>query len=562
MGALRFDAFTLDVPGGVLLRGGKEISLRPQSLKVLAYLAERSGQIITNTELIESCWENPKQTNSNSLSQCINDIREALGDADHRMVRTVPRRGYTFAAPVTTVPSPAPGPIPPASIDTSAPFIPGIHERGSKLLGVLRQRWHAPAALLMIAMAVAGWMLWNWASRPAELTMMATPSIAVLPFKLVGDAASTLAGDIETELSRAPRAYSLRIRSASGCKISVENLRTAGRELGVRYLVLGSNRREGGIQQANVQLIEAESGRQVWAEPFNYAPDEAGAQNLAAKRIARLLNVQVLRAEARLPLPARPQAGHFVILGRGILENGRGMEANRRAKAWFDKARDPDPDSIPALNGYGRTRVDDVLNEWAPKEQRPALLDEAEAAIDHAISVDPRIVGTYVLQGTLFRTRGKDAEAMAAFERALSLQDDLSLAHAELGRIKIEVGLADQSVAHIERAIRLSSNDPYIYAWYYWAGMAEAHLGHYERAIEWFLKARRANQASKLSVPWLAVSYAALDKMSEARTYLEEARAIWPDFSISSWNASFPRRYPTVRAQRARIETIFCELGV
>jgi manganese transport protein len=52
MGALRFNAFTLELSEPALLRGGKEIPLRRQSLKVLAYLAGRPGEIVTNKEML------------------------------------------------------------------------------------------------------------------------------------------------------------------------------------------------------------------------------------------------------------------------------------------------------------------------------------------------------------------------------------------------------------------------------------------------------------------------------------------------------------------------------
>src|SRR5262245_26874244 len=86
-----------------LHRGAQKVPLRHQCLKVLAYLAERSGEIISHKELIESCWEHPRHTNGNSLAQCIREIREALADKDQSIIRTVPRQGYVFAAPVSIV---------------------------------------------------------------------------------------------------------------------------------------------------------------------------------------------------------------------------------------------------------------------------------------------------------------------------------------------------------------------------------------------------------------------------------------------------------------------------
>src|SRR6185437_126154 len=98
---LRFATFTLDTAGGLVKQGDRLLTLRRQPFKVLSYLAERPGYLVTNRELIESCWENPRQTSVNSLAQCIKAIREALGETDQEIIRTVHGQGYVFTAQVS-----------------------------------------------------------------------------------------------------------------------------------------------------------------------------------------------------------------------------------------------------------------------------------------------------------------------------------------------------------------------------------------------------------------------------------------------------------------------------
>lgn len=98
---LSFEAFSLDLSRCSLRRGVEEIPLRPKSLDVLRYLAENSGRLISKDELIKAVWPNIFVTDD-SLVQCIKDCRDALGDGDHRMIKTVPRRGYLFAPKVST----------------------------------------------------------------------------------------------------------------------------------------------------------------------------------------------------------------------------------------------------------------------------------------------------------------------------------------------------------------------------------------------------------------------------------------------------------------------------
>jgi DNA-binding winged helix-turn-helix (wHTH) protein/TolB-like protein len=572
MGLLRFATFTLDISGSVVRQGDRLLALRRQPFKVLIYLVERPGRLVTNRELIEACWENPRQTSVNSLAQCIKAIREALGETDQEIVRTVHGQGYVFTAPVTAEPSSEGATLPPCAEEDLSAAPPASKESSapptSGWLRGPRGRWHAlAAAIVVVAVLLAsGWGVRGWLMRSAAPSMSAVPSIAVLPFAPVGGEipsrdVAALSDDVMTNLARVPRGYGLRIEATSVDKLDGMPLRSVGRRLGVRYLVTGTVRRDGDIRQVNVQLIDAESGRAAWAELFDHPLGQPGAETRMAETIARAVAAQVLRAESRLPLPAHPQAGHFVILGRSFMSERGGREANRRALAFFDQARALDPNLIPALLGYGRTRVNMALNGWVSAEEARRLLDEAEPAIAHATELDSRDVGVQVLRGAYLRARGREEDAIAAFTRAIELLPSYALAHAELGRAKIEVGLASDAVADLEEAVRLSPNDPYISTWYFWAGMAEAHAGHYRSAIKRLLGARNESRVHANAGLWLAVAHGGLEEWNEARVYLKQHLVADPRFSLATWNRMFPSRNPAVEAQRARIVAILCRLG-
>jgi pimeloyl-ACP methyl ester carboxylesterase/DNA-binding winged helix-turn-helix (wHTH) protein len=97
---LCFDRFILDLQRCALLCGQEEIRLRPKSFDVLRYLAEHAGRLVSKEELIQAIWPSVSVTDD-SLVQCIRDVRKALSDTPHRIIRTVPRRGYLFAAEVS-----------------------------------------------------------------------------------------------------------------------------------------------------------------------------------------------------------------------------------------------------------------------------------------------------------------------------------------------------------------------------------------------------------------------------------------------------------------------------
>src|SRR5262245_42950221 len=98
--SFQFEGFTLDL-ARLRLRGPSgEVSLRPKAFEVLRYLVENAGRVVAKDEVMEAVW--PKVTvTDQSLTHCISEVRRALGDAGQRLVKTAPRRGYLFDAPVT-----------------------------------------------------------------------------------------------------------------------------------------------------------------------------------------------------------------------------------------------------------------------------------------------------------------------------------------------------------------------------------------------------------------------------------------------------------------------------
>src|SRR5262245_34217504 len=72
---------------------GELIELRPRSWAVLRLLAENAGRLVSKNEIIAEVWGDVAVTDD-CLTQCIADIRKAIADHEHRILRTVPRRGY------------------------------------------------------------------------------------------------------------------------------------------------------------------------------------------------------------------------------------------------------------------------------------------------------------------------------------------------------------------------------------------------------------------------------------------------------------------------------------
>jgi len=112
----QFEGFTLDVACSSLRAANRAVALRPKSFEVLRYLVENADRLVTKEELVKAIWPNVVVTDE-SLSHCVSEVRQALGDSNQTIIATMPRRGYRFAAPVlrlaanaTAAPHPAPPP--------------------------------------------------------------------------------------------------------------------------------------------------------------------------------------------------------------------------------------------------------------------------------------------------------------------------------------------------------------------------------------------------------------------------------------------------------------------
>ena len=110
---LRFGVFELNLDLEELRKNGTLLKLPPQPFKLLALLANRSGQVVTRDEIQAQLWGNDTFIDfEQGVNKCIKQIRTALSDnPDNPLyLETIPRRGYRFLAPVRTKIVPAPPP--------------------------------------------------------------------------------------------------------------------------------------------------------------------------------------------------------------------------------------------------------------------------------------------------------------------------------------------------------------------------------------------------------------------------------------------------------------------
>jgi TolB-like protein/Tfp pilus assembly protein PilF len=368
-------------------------------------------------------------------------------------------------------------------------------------------------------------------------------SIVVLPFANIGGDPEQehfvdgVTESLTTDLSRMRGAFVIGRNTAFTYKGKAVDLKQIGRELNVRYVLEGSVQRSGNRMRVNVQLIDAETGKHLWAERFDKPlADLFDMQDEVVARLAGALNTELVAAEARRS-EQTPSPDSMDLYFQGMARLNRGMTPDNVAQAHslFDRALARDPDNVDALVGSAAANLIEGSQFLVP--DRPAAFASAESKLTKALSSVPDHALGHALLGYVEIRTGRTAEGIAKLEHALALDRNLADAHAGIGFGKIFIGRAEETEAHIVEALRLSPRDTSAYSWMARAAAAKLQLGAYEQAVAWFRRAIEANRNFPLAHFYLAAALARLDRLDEARSAVKAGLALHPAFTISSARA-------------------------
>jgi TolB-like protein len=238
MGIHTFDEYVLDEDRRELRRGVDAVSVEPQVFDVLLHLVRNRHRVVSNDDLLASVWRG-RIVSQSTLSSRIAAVRRAVGDSgEHqRLIRTVQRNGYRFVGSVSTAPvQPDKGRPPQESEAGEATGIGGI---------ATTQR------------------------------LQSRPSIAILPFAdrsadpVLDSLVEGVFEDVTTALSRFSWLAVTSGSSGVSCRDRWLDVREAGRELDVRYVLEGSARRTSTGVRTTARLIDAATGVHLWSNHFD-----------------------------------------------------------------------------------------------------------------------------------------------------------------------------------------------------------------------------------------------------------------------------------------------------
>lgn len=302
--------------------------------------------------------------------------------------------------------------------------------------------------------------------------------------------------------------------------------RRIGEELGARYIIEGSVRKSGGRVRVTAQLIDGDTGNQIWADRFDRDFDDIFAlQDEFTIAIVGAVEPEMGRAEqerVRRKPPGNLDTWDYYQQGMSHLHR-RTKEDMEHARGLFEKAIALDPRLGPAHAAYSRTYALNALLGFSDGGR-----DEALGAARKAVELDRGDAEAHLALGMVHYIDRDFEQALSEMEAAVRLNPSYAAAHHSLGSTLAHSGRSEQALLHLHAAIRLSPNDGEISPFLARIAMALLYLRRHDEALTW---ARKAVAFPDIQWPGRSVFVATaahLDRTEEAGRALRELLAFRP----------------------------------
>ena len=492
-----FEDFCLDTDQRELRSGNEPVPIEPQVFDLLSYLIRHRERVVSRDDLIAAVWGG-RIISESALTTRVNAARSAIGDSgrEQRLIKTFPRKGIRFVGIVSEESS--------QNKEASAPNC-------------------GPSTM-------------------SNLPLPDRPSIAVLPFTNTSSDredeyfADGMTDEVITALSRCAWLFVIARNSSFTYKGRNVDVRTVGEELGVRYVLEGSVRRNSDRVRFVGQLNDAASGLQIWADRFDgdmqdvFELQDRFTQSIVAAIEPSLLYAEIGRLGAH---PARDLNAYDLLLQAQQLEHECTEESLQAALSKLDEALEIDPDYAPAMALAAYCYAGGSIQGWSHN-----ITDDAERGLrlaSRALELGKDDANVLWMAAYAARRLSQDVQrAKDLAYRSLTLNPNSAIAMAVAGWMEAELGNSSEALELLSRAHRLSPRDPR--GWFFATGMALAHVvdENFEEAAACARTAVDQNPRSTIALRFLAGSLARLGQEDRAASTLAEMLRIEPGLTLKA----------------------------
>jgi adenylate cyclase len=297
----------------------------------------------------------------------------------------------------------------------------------------------------------------------SNVTLARVPSIAVLPFdNMSGDPQQDFLSDGISEttisaLSKSPGIFVIARNSSFTYKGTPVRVQQIAKDLGAQYVVEGSVQKAGDRVRITAQIIEAESGKHVWAERYDRTLDDVFVlQDEIAWEISTALRTEVTEGEqARVWANGTSNTGAWE---NSVKAYNAFMKMSKKdnflARDLWMKSAELDPEFSTPWMGVGWTHFNDTSNGWS--DDPMGSFAKAVECAEKAMALDDTIPDNYSLMGMLNLYQRKYDEAINYGEKAAKMNPNHATVIGLLGWIYSMVGRLEEAIALAERSMQLS----------------------------------------------------------------------------------------------------------
>jgi TolB-like protein len=419
-----FADHTLDINLRELRRGAIPVPVEPQVFDLLTYLVKNRDRVVTKDDLLGAIWGGRIVADS-TLASRINAVRKAVGDSgeEQKLIRTIARRGIRFVGDVELRPVDLKR-APESKTPNGKEYSPRVATPQSERRG-----------------------------------------IAVLPFvNMSGEAdqeyfSDGMSEDIIFALSKLRWFFVIARNSSFTYKGKSVHIKQIGEELGVGYVVEGSVRKEAGRVRITVQLNDVATGSHLWAERYDRElADVFAVQDEITEAIVAAIEPQLYRAEhrrARRKPPENLDAWDFVM--RALVHFWRvTREDHLQAQELLEQAIAIDPNYAQALAVLAVSHTFGAHMGWESAATATPIAERAGLA---AVQYDGEDPWSHLALACAHAWRGRIEDSVAAYETALRLNPNFSLALGCYGTMLCYTGRWREGADAAHRAMRLSPRE-------------------------------------------------------------------------------------------------------
>ena len=269
--------------------------------------------------------------------------------------------------------------------------------------------------------------------------------------------------DLITALARLRWLFVIARNSSFTYKGKAVDVRQVAQELGVRYVLEGSVRVAGGRMRVTTQLIDAETGKHIWADRYDRElRDLFAVQDEITERVVAVVEPHLYVEEGFRAASKPPDSiDAWGLVARAVVMLNRfDREQNMEAQALLRRAIALEPTYARAHAVLGWAIYWATYADWLPEDRQEAVRKAAAHAQD-ALQHDPTDPWARMVFGLCLSSTGQHERALGELQAALNLNPSFALGHIVFGWVLLRAGHFDEALVETGWALRMSPVDSF-----------------------------------------------------------------------------------------------------